>query len=185
VGTTASEMLHVTNVSSDDVVLLHGAAGAVGTSALQQAQRLGATVIGTAAPDNFAAVRGYGGIPVEYGPGLEARVRAVASRPVTVALDTTGSDEAIDVSLAVVADRERIVTTAAFQRAKADGLVSIGASNPASGPYRASQRGRLLQLAADGHLEVPVGATYPLDDAPTALRALMGRHPFGKLALVA
>jgi NADPH2:quinone reductase len=184
-GTTASEMLHVTNVSREDVILLHGAAGAVGASALQQARLLGATVIGTAAPDNFAAVRRYGGIPVEYGPGLEARVRAAASGKVTVALDTTGSDEAIDVSLAVVANRGRIVTTAAFQRAKADGLVSIGASNPASGPYRASQRGRLLQLAADGHLEVPVGATYPLDDAPAALRALMGRHPFGKLALVA
>ncbi len=185
VGTTASELLHVTNVHSDDVVLLHGAAGAVGTSALQQARLLGATVIGTAAPDNFDAVRRYGGIPVEYGPGLEARVRAVASSQVTVALDTVGSDEAIDVSLAVVADRERIVTTAAFQRAKADGLVSIGASNPGTGPYRAAQRTRLLQLAGDGHLEVPIGATYPLADAPAALRALMGRHPSGKLALVA
>ncbi len=185
VGTTASEMLHVTDVSKDDVILLHGAAGAVGTSALQQAQRLGATVIGTAARDHFDAVRRYGGIPVEYGPGLEARVRAAASSKVTVALDTVGSDEAIDVSLAVVADRKRIVTTAAFQRAKGDGLLSIGASNPASGPYRASQRGRLLQLAADGHLAVPVGATYPLQDAPAALRALMGRRPFGKLALVA
>jgi NADPH:quinone reductase len=185
VGTTASEMLHVTNVSGDDVVLLHGAAGAVGTSALQQARLCGATVIGTASPDNFAAVGRYGAIPVEYGPGLEARVRAAAPGKVTVALDTTGSDEALDVSLAVVVDRERIVTTAAFGRAKADGLVSIGASNPASGPYRASQRGRLLQLVADGRLEVPLGATYPLDDAPAALRALMGRHPFGKLALVA
>jgi NADPH:quinone reductase len=185
VGTTASEMLHVTNVRGDDVILLHGAAGAVGTSALQQARLLGATIIGTASPDNFEAVAQYGGIPVEYGPGLEGRVRAAASGKVTVALDTTGSDEAIDVSLAVVADRERIVTTAAFQRAKADGLLSIGASNPASGPYRASQRSRLLRLAADGHLEVPIGATYPLDDAPAALGALIGRHPFGKLALVA
>jgi NADPH:quinone reductase len=185
VGTTASEMLHVTDVSRDDVVLLHGAAGAVGTSALQQARLLGATVIGTAAPENFAAVRRYGGIPVEYGPGLEARVRAVASSEVTVALDTVGSDEAIDVSLVVVADRERIVTTAAFQRARKDGLLSIGVSNPASGPYRAAQRTRLLQLAADGHLEVPIGATYPLADAPAALGALMGRHPFGQLALMA
>jgi NADPH:quinone reductase len=185
VGTTASEMLHVTNVCGGDVILLHGAAGAVGTSALQQARLLGATVIGTASPDNFKVVARYGGIPVEYGPGLEDRVRAAASGKVTVALDTTGSDEAIDVSLAVVADRQRIVTTAAFQRAKADGLVSIGAANPASGPYRASQRGRLLDLAAEGCLEVPIGAIYPLGDAPAALRALMGPRPFGKLALVA
>jgi NADPH:quinone reductase-like Zn-dependent oxidoreductase len=185
VGTTASEMLHVTKVTNDDVVLLHGAAGAVGTSVLQQARLLGATVIGTAALENFDAVRRYGAIPIEYGPGLETRVRDAAPEGVSAALDTVGSDEAIDVSLAVLADPQRIVTTAAFQRAKADGILSIGASNPASGPYRASRRARLLQLAADGHIQVPIGATYPLDDAPAALEALMGRHPYGKLALVA
>ena len=50
VGTTASEMLHVADVVSGDVVLLHGAAGAVGTSVLQQAVLLGARVVGTASP---------------------------------------------------------------------------------------------------------------------------------------
>jgi NADPH:quinone reductase len=185
VGTTASEMLHVTKVGNGDVILLHGAAGAVGTSALQQARLLGARVIGTASGENFDAVRRYGGVPVEYGPGLEERVRAAAPEGVTAALDTVGSDEAIDVSLAVVPHRERIVTIAAPGRAKADHVILIGASNPASGPYRASQRARLLQLAADGQLEVPIGATFPFDDAPAALRALMGRHPYGKLALVA
>jgi NADPH:quinone reductase len=185
VGTTASEMLHVTQIRSDDVLLLHGAAGAVGTSVLQQARLLGARVVGTASPDNFEAVVRYGAIPVQYGPGLEGRVRAVAPGGVTVALDTVGSDEAIDVSLAVVGDRARIVTIAANQRAKADGIVSVGASNPSSGPYRASQRARLLELAAAGHLEVPIGATFPLNEAPDALHSLMGRHPYGKLALVA
>jgi NADPH2:quinone reductase len=71
VGTTAAEMLHVTCVSSGDVVLLHGASGAVGTSALQQARRLGIT--GTAIEANFEAVRRYGGMPVEYGSGLTER----------------------------------------------------------------------------------------------------------------
>jgi NADPH:quinone reductase len=185
VGTTASEMLHVTEVTSNDVVLLHGAAGAVGTSVLQQARLLGAQVIGTASPDNFEAVARYGGMPVEYGPGLEGRVRAAAPQGVNAALDTVGSDEAVEVSLAVVADRARIVTIAALGRAKADGILSIGASNPASGPYRASQRARLLELAAAGYVEVPIGVTFPFDEAPAALEALMGRHPYGKVALVA
>jgi NADPH:quinone reductase len=185
VGTTAAEMLHVTKVTGDDVVLLHGAAGAVGTSTLQQARLLGARVIGTASPDNFDAVRRYGGIPVEYGPGLEERVRAAAPGGVTVALDTVGSGEAIDVSLALVPDRERIVTIAAPGRAKQDGIRLIGAANPASGPYRASQRARLLELAGQARLEVPIGATFPFAEAPAALAALMGRHPYGKLALVA
>jgi NADPH:quinone reductase len=185
VGTTASEMLHVTEAASGDVVLLHGAAGAVGTSVLQQARLLGAKVVGTAGPDDFEYVRRYGATPVEYGPGLEERVRAASPEGITVALDTVGSDEAVDVSLALAGDRKRIVTIAAFGRAEKDGIALLGASNPASAPYRESQRARLLQLAGDRKLEVPIGATYPINDAPSALAALMGPHPYGKLALVA
>jgi len=185
VGTTASEMLHVSNVTAGDVVLVHGAAGAVGTSVLQQARLLGARVVGTASPDNFEQVRRYGATPVAYGPGLEDRVRVAAPDGVTAALDTVGTDEAVDVSLALVSDRERIVTIAAFARAKADGIALLGASNSASAPYRAAQRARILGLAGDGQLEVPIGATYAIDDAPAALSALMGRHPYGKLALIA
>jgi NADPH2:quinone reductase len=184
VGTTAAEMLHVTGAQDGNVILLHGAAGAVGGSALQQARLLGATVIGTASKANFDVVERLGGVPVEYGPGLEERVRAAAAGPVDVALDTVGTGEAIDVSLATVADRARIVTIAAPGRAKAGGPQWIGGSNPASGPFRASQRARLLRMAADGHLTVPIGATYPMDDAPSAVTALMGKHPYGKLALV-
>jgi NADPH:quinone reductase len=184
VGTTAAEMLHVTGVRADDVVLLHGAAGAVGTSALQQARLLGATVIGTANKANFDEVARFGGVPVDYGPGLEERVRAAGPGPVTAALDTVGVDEAIHVSLAVVANRKRIVTIAAPQRAKSDGLQWIGGSNPTSGPYRASQRARLLQMAAHGDITVPIAMTFSINDAPSAVAALMGEHPYGKLALV-
>lgn len=185
VGTTAAEMLFVTHVRGSEVILLHGAAGAVGTSALQQARLLGARVIGTASPSNFEAVRRYGGIPVEYGEGLEQRVRTAAPNGVSAALDTVGTDEAIDASLSLVSDRKRIVTIAAPGRAAKDGILYIGSSNPSSAPFRASQRIRLLQLATDGRLEVPIGATYQMKDARAALTALIGRHPYGKLALVA
>ncbi|HTT90155.1 MAG TPA: NADP-dependent oxidoreductase [Acidimicrobiales bacterium] len=184
VGTTAAEMLDVTRVRGGDVVLLHGAAGAVGTSVLQQARLLGATVIGTASKANFDAVARFGGVPVDYGPGLEEQVRAAAPGPVTAALDTVGTDEAINVSLAAVADRQRIVTIAAPKRAKSDGLQWVGGSNPKSGPYRASQRARLLQMAARGDIIVPIAMTFSINDAPSAVAALMGEHPYGKLALV-
>jgi NADPH:quinone reductase len=184
VATTAAEMLHVSDVHEGDVVLLHGAAGAVGTMVQQQARLLGATVIGTASKANFPMVESFGGIPVEYGAGLEHRVRTAAPAPVTVALDTVGSDEAIDVSLATVSDRARIVTIAAPGRASTDGLQWIGGSNPNSGPFRAAQRARLLQMAGNGALTVPIAATYPMNDAPKAVADLMGKHPPGKLALV-
>jgi NADPH:quinone reductase len=185
VATTAAEMLHVAKVKSGDVVLLHGAAGSVGSIALQEIRRIGATVIGTASEENFDRVEQFGGVPVRYGPGLEGRVRAAAPHGVTVALDTVGSDEAIDVSLAAVGDRARIVTIVAAGRAKSDGLRWIGGSNPDSGPYRASQRARLLQMAGDGQIAVTVGSTFPMDEAPAAVAALMGPHPYGKLALEA
>lgn len=183
-GTTASEMLHVTGVQQGDTVLLHGAAGAVGVSVLQQARLLGITVIGTADAANFDAVRGYGGIPVPYGPGLEGRVRKLAPEGIKAAFDAVGTTEAIDVSEALVADRRRIVTIAAHDRAQSDGLIWIMASIPASNEYRNSQRIHLLQLTAPGKLEVPVGATYPFERAREAVEALMGRHPYGKLALI-
>jgi NADPH:quinone reductase len=184
VGTTAADLLHTSGAKDGETVLLHGAAGAVGVSVLQQARILGVRVVGTASPSNFDFVRGFGGTPVEYGPGLLDRVRAAAPEGIAAALDTVGSDEAGDVSLALVADRSRVVTIAAAPRAKADGYVFVGASNPASGPFRARARSRILKLAQDGDLVVPMAETFKFDDAPAAFAALTGRHRPGKLALV-
>jgi NADPH:quinone reductase len=184
VGTTAAELLHASGARPGETVLLHGAAGAVGVSLLQQARLLGVRVVGTAAKPNFWFVEQFGGIPVEYGPGLLERVRAAAPEGIAAALDTVGSDEAGDTSLALVADRNRVITIAAAPRAKADGYVFIGASNPASGPFRARTRGHILKLAHDGDLVVPMAGTFTFEDAPAAFAALTSPHPPGKLALV-
>jgi NADPH:quinone reductase len=184
VGTTAADLLHTSGARQGETVLLHGAAGAVGVSVLQQARVLGVRVVGTASMANFEFVRRYGGIPVEYGPGLLDRVRAAAPGGIAAALDTVGSDEAGDVSLALVADRNKVVTIADAPRAKADGYIFIGASNPASGPFRARARSRILKLAADGDLVVPMAETFGFADAPAAFAALTSPHPPGKIALV-
>jgi NADPH2:quinone reductase len=185
VGTTAAEALHVTGVGDSDTVLVHGSAGAVGTSVIQQAGLLGARVIGTAAERDFDAVRGFGATPVHYGPGLEERIREAAPGGVDAVVDTVGVDEAVDVSLALVRDRQRIVTTAAFGRASKDGFVLIGAANPSSGPFRDAARRRILDLAAQDKLVVPIGQTFPFGEARRAVEALQAKHPYGKLALVA
>jgi len=184
VGMTAADLLHTSEAKQGETVLLHGAAGAVGVSVLQQARLLGVRVIGTASKANFDFVKFYGGTPVEYGPGLLDRVRAAAPEGVAAAVDTVGSDEAGDVSLALVTDRDRVVTIADAPRAKADGYVFVGSSNPASGPYRARARGRILNLAQDGDLVVPLAETFRFPDAPAAFAALTSRHPPGKLALL-
>ncbi len=184
VGTTAAETLDVVGIWPGEMLLVHGAAGAVGTSVVQQARLHDASVIGTAAERDFDAVESFGATPVCYGPGLEERVRRAALQGVDAAIDTVGVDEAVDVSLALVANRRRIVSTVAFGRARPDGFQIVGAANPKSRPFRAAKRQAILELAAQGKLTVPIAQTFPLNHAPTAVRALQGPHPYGKLALV-
>lgn len=183
-GATAAEMLAVTDVAAGETVLVHGASGAVGVSVLQQAERIGARAIGTASERNFDTVRRFGGIPVAYGDGLAGRVRDAAPEGVAAALDTVGTDEAVEVSLELVADRRRIVTIAAFGRAERDGIRVIGGMMPESAAFRDKARAGLAQLAAEGGLVVPVARTFPFGDAPAALELLSSGHPGGKLALV-
>lgn len=183
-GTTAAEMLSVTRVVAGDTVVVHGASGAVGVSVLQQARALGIRAIGTAGVHNFDLVRRFGGVPVAYGEGLQERLRTASPGGYAAALDTVGTDEAIDTSLALVSDRDRIVSIAAFGRAEAEGYRVIGGSMPASARFRDAVRPRLIELAAGGQLVVPMGRTFPLTEAREALKLLRSGHPGGKLALL-
>ena len=186
-GTTAAELLATAAVVESDTVLLHGAAGAVGLNVLQQARLIGVRVIGTASADNFGILESFGAVPVPYGGGPDAlagRVRGAAPEGVTAVLDTVGTDEAVDASLALLDDRRRLVTLTAFRRAAAEGFTAIGASNPASGPFRAKARTDVVEMAAAGNLTVPIARTFPFQDAREAIAALTGPHPSGKLALV-
>lgn len=187
-GTTAAEMIQVTRAAAGDTVLLHAAAGAVGVSLLQQARVLGIRVIGTVGPDSetsAARVRQYGGIPVAYGEGLRERVLDVAGgEPLVAAWDAAGTDEAIDVSVALVTERDRIVTIVSPQRAESDGILWIAGARPESARFRDIARARVLELAASGDLEVPIARTFPLVDAVEAVTLVMQGHPGGKVALL-
>lgn len=184
-GTTAAEMLSVTGVAPGETILLHGASGAVGVSVLQQAALRGIQVIGTASVGRFDVVERFGGIPVSYGSGLADRVRdAAAGERISAGLDAVGTNEAVDVSLELVADRARIVTIAAFGRANSDGIRAIAGSMPDSARFRDAVRGRLVALAQAGELVVPLARTFTLEDAPPALAFLADGHPGGKLALI-
>jgi len=183
-GSTAAEALDVTAVAAGDTVLVHGASGAVGVSVIQQAVLLGARVIGTAGEHSFDEVRRFGAEPVAYGEGLEDRVRALAPDGIDAAVDTVGTAEATDVSLALVDDRDRIVTIAAAPSAKEHGFKAIGGNLPASAEFRKQVRPRLIALAGEGKLVVPIARTYPFGEAIEALQFLKSGHPGGKLALI-
>ncbi|WP_210505552.1 NADP-dependent oxidoreductase [Naasia sp. SYSU D00057] len=183
-GATAADMLRAAEVREGDTVVLHGASGAVGISFLQQAGLRGIRVLGTASERNFDEVRRFGGEPIPYGEGLEQRIRDVAPKGVVAAFDAVGTDEAIDVSLALVEDRKRIVSVAAFGRAESDGIVVLGGGMPESRRFRDSVRAELIDLARAGKLVVPIARTFPFEDARAALELLSTGHPGGKLALV-
>ena len=185
-GATAVHALKATQVGRGDTVLIHGASGGVGLMAVQLAVAAGARVIGTASESGHAYLRELGAEPVTYGEGLLERIRAIAPDGIDVAVDTVGTDEAIDTSVALVADRDRIVTIAAFKRGVELGLKVIG-GGPGADPgteIRAAARLELTQLAETGKLSVLVAATYPLAEAADALRALATGHTHGKIVLV-
>jgi NADPH2:quinone reductase len=185
-GVTAAHALAVTGVGAGDTVLIHGASGGVGLMAIQLAADAGARVIGTAGESGRALVRDFGAEPVAYGAGLEERVRALAPGGVDAAVDCAGGDEALDTSLALVADRGRIVTIVASRRAFDSGIKVIGGA-PGADPgaeIRTAARLELARLASDRKLRVVVAAAYPLAEASAAHRALATGHANGKIVLV-
>ncbi|SIR95206.1 NADP-dependent oxidoreductase [Williamsia sterculiae] len=182
VGVTAYDLLQTTGVGADDTVVIHGGAGAVGTIATQLAVVAGATVVATARPENHEVLRGLGAIPVSYGDGLLERLRDAIPGGYTVALDTVGTDEAIDTSLELVGDRTRIASIAAFGRAS-DGIVILDGSGDSSKHNRDVARKQLLDQLANGELTVTTAKEFSLADAADAHRELKQTHPRGKFIL--
>jgi NADPH2:quinone reductase len=185
-GATATHTLEATGVGAGDTVLVHGASGGVGLPAVQLARLRGARVLATAGVRNHDLLRELGAEPVAYGDGLAERVRALTPDGVDAAIDLIGSDEAMDVSLELVADRARIATIANFERGPREGVKLLG-GGPGADPgndIRDAARADLARLAGEGRLRVFVAATYPLDDAADAHRQIATGHTTGKLILL-
>jgi NADPH:quinone reductase-like Zn-dependent oxidoreductase len=170
---TAHIALEELRITSDDTLLVHGAAGAVGTVAVQLAGLAGATVVGTASAANQDYLRSLGAIPVVYGDGLADRLR---DHKPTAVLDGAGG-VALDVSLDLVEDRGRVLTLVDHHRAETDGVRVTPNS-------RSGERLALLAgLYAEGKLGFHVRRTVPLADAADAHREIETGHGRGKLVL--
>ena len=176
-GQTASAAIETLDVGPGDTLLVHAAAGGVGSFAVQIAAASGATVIGTARPANHDYLRCLGAIPVTYGDDLEARVRAVAPKGVTAVLDCVGGP-ALEQSVSLAADPARIVTIADRVNAPRLGIRVIGTDRAQS---RLTQ---LLDLYQTGKLTVHIHRVFPLSDASLAHREVETGHVRGKVVLV-
>ncbi len=185
-GATAIHALTTVEVGTGDVLLLHGGAGGVGIMAIQIAVDRGARVIATASPTNHQFLRDLGAEPVEYGPGLLERVRALAPDRVDAAIDAVGTTEALAVSQALVTDPARFTTIVGTPAAFQAGIKVLGGA-PGADPgteIRSAARLELVDRVTAGSLHVVVARTFPLADAAAAHRELMTGHVRGKIALV-
>jgi len=178
-GTTAWAAVRAVALSPGDVVVVAGAAGGVGVVAVQLARRAGATVIGLASEPHHAWLRDHGVIPVTYGDGVAERIEEATGGKVDALVDTVGAGYvqlAIE-QLGVAPDR--IDTIADFPAVAKYGVKSDG--NAAGGT--AAVLAELAGLIADGKLEIPVAATFPLDHVRDAYRELEEGHTLGKIVL--
>lgn len=175
-GQTAHTALQELGISKGDTVLIHAAAGGVGTFAVQLARAWGATVIGTASPRNHDYLRSLGAIPVSYGEGLVERVRELAPEGVDVALDAAG-EEALRASVELVHDKKRIGTIVAFDLSEELGTIQIRSKRSVS---RLSE---LTKMYEQGLLRVVISQTFPLHQAADAHRAVETGHVRGKIVL--
>jgi NADPH:quinone reductase-like Zn-dependent oxidoreductase len=172
-GRTAYAVLTVVEPGPDDTVLIGGAAGGVGVFAVQLARLAGARVIGTGSATSADFLRELGAEPVAYGEGLVDRVRALAPRGITAAIDLHETETALAARELGVADVR--ITTIASQ---IDGIPTANGALAAPGSLE-----KLASLVATGRLRVPIAATFPVEQIRAAVELQAGRHAKGKVVV--
>ncbi len=175
-GLTAYQALHrALRVTKGDTLLVHAAAGGVGSLAVQLAVGLGARVIGTASPGNHDFLRSLGAEPVSYGDGLADRVRSLAPDGVDAVLDLVGGDT-LEMSPGLLASGGRLASIVDPAVRDLGGRYVFVRPDPAD-------LAALCDLAADGRLTVEVSRVFPLEQAAEAQQTSERGHTRGKIVI--
>ena len=177
-GTTAYAAVRSVALDTDDTVVVSGAAGGVGSIAVQLAKNADARVIGLAGAANQTWLSDHGVIPITYGDGVEDRIRAAGGGKIDAFIDTFGGGY-VELALNLGVQPERIDTIADFQAAKKYGVKTDANAAGAS----AEVLGELAGLVDRGLLEIPIANVYPLDKVQDAYRELEQGHTLGKIVL--
>ncbi|GAA1405005.1 NADP-dependent oxidoreductase [Kitasatospora putterlickiae] len=179
---TSWRCLDLLGVESGHTLLVHGAAGGVGTVLLQFARVRGIRVVGTASEANHGHLRELGAVPVAYGEGLAERVRAAAPGGVDRVLDAAGSG-VLPLSVELAGGAERVLTIADWQGAEQHGVRFTGGE--ATVPYDRPALNGALGLLAAGGLTLPLHRVLPLAEAAEAQAESARGHLRGKIVLIA
>jgi NADPH:quinone reductase-like Zn-dependent oxidoreductase len=157
-------------------LLIEGAAGGVGSAAVEFAVARGAVVIGTASERNHEFLASLGAVPTTYGAGLAERVAALAPGGVDVALDTAASGSLADL-VALVGDPARVSTVADYANAQ---RVGVHLANAANDPALLAEAGELGRL---GRYTPRVERAYPLEEIARAHAYAERGHTRGKIVV--
>jgi NADPH:quinone reductase-like Zn-dependent oxidoreductase len=177
-GTTAYAAVRSVALSAGDTVVVSGAAGGVGSIAVQLARNAGAKVIGLAGDANQKWLIDHGTIPVTYGDGVEDRIRAASGGKVDAFVDTFGGGY-VELALKLGVAPNRIDTIIDFAAAAKYGVKTEGNYEGATADVLAELAG----LLATGRLEIPIAKVYPLAEVRDAYRELEQHHARGKIVL--
>jgi len=177
-GTTAYAAVRAVSISEGDTVVVSGAAGGVGSIAVQLAKDAGAIVIGLAGESNHQWLTDHGVIPVAYGKGVADRIHAAAGGQIDAFVDTFGADY-VELALELGVEPGRIDTIINFAATEKYGVKAEGNSDAASADVLAELAG----LIDKGLLHIPIAKIYPLDKVRDAYRELEQRHTRGKIVL--
>lgn len=158
---TAAAVIEALGDLNGKTFLIEGASGAVGSAAAAFALAAGATVIGTGRQSNHPYLESLGILPTTYGPGLAARVAALAPGGVDAALHSAPSNSLPDL-LSIVGDTSQVVTVIDDQGAAQLGLRKVDARNDSALLRYAAALGR------DGLYTPRVDHEVPLVDVVKA-----------------
>jgi NADPH:quinone reductase-like Zn-dependent oxidoreductase len=175
---TAVRVLDLLGVGEGQTLLINGAAGGVGTAAVQFAVARGARVIGLASERNHDFLRSLGAEPTTYGEGFVDRVRELAPDGVDRAFDAAGSGVLPEL-IELAGGADNVVTIADFSAPEHGVRVTTGGDDRAMHAFDEAAR-----LHEEGKLSIPVEQTFSFDEAADAHRASEAGHVRGKLVLV-
>lgn len=179
-----------------ETVLVHGAAGGVGTATIQVARGMGARTVGVVSTQEKAEIaRAAGADEVVLVEGFRDAVRKIAPEGVGVVMDVVGGDLITD-SLRCLGTQGRLLvvgfTGRSIPEVKVNRLllnnidvrgVGWGAFAMTRPGYMREQWDRLVPMMASGVIDPPVGDRRPLADIGPALQDMEDRRTLGKTVL--
>ena len=179
VGCTGYSAVRAVRPSPGETVAVSAAAGGIGSFVVQLLRERGVRVLGIASAANAGWLTAHGAVPVAYGDGLGERLTAAAPGGIDAFIDLFGP-QYVQLAVDLGVPRNRVETIIGFAKAQELGTRAEGSKDASTKEVMTEMAG----LVASGTVEIPIAATYPLDQVAEAFDRLERRHTRGKIVLL-